>query len=30
LTAHTLSIYINCLLDKANVLQIKALAFPNI
>jgi len=30
LTAHTLSLYINRLLDKADVLQIKQLAFPNI
>ncbi len=30
LTAHTLSIYVNHLLGKADVLQIKALAFPNI
>jgi len=30
LTAHTLSIYVNRLLGKADVLQIKALAFPNI
>ena len=29
LTAHTLSIYINRLLGKADFLQIKALAFPN-
>lgn len=29
LTAHTLCIYINRLLGKADVLQIKALAFPN-
>ncbi len=30
LTAHTLCIYINRLLDRPNVLQIKRLAFPNI
>jgi DDE family transposase len=30
LTAHTLCIYINRLLEKPNVLQIKSLAFPNI
>jgi len=30
LTAHTLSVYINRLLGKPDVLQIKALAFPNI
>jgi hypothetical protein len=30
LTAHTLCTYINRLLDKADVLQIKQLAFPNI
>ena len=29
LTAHTLCIYINRLLGKADFLQIKALAFPN-
>ena len=29
LTAHTLCIYINRLLGKAEFLQIKALAFPN-
>ena len=30
LTAHTLSVYLNRLIGKANVLHIKALAFPNI
>lgn len=30
LTAHTLSVYLNRLIGKPNVLQIKALAFPNI
>jgi hypothetical protein len=30
LTAHTLRIYINRLLDKPNILQIKPLAFPYI
>ena len=29
LTAHTLCIYLNCLLGKQDFLQIKALAFPN-
>jgi hypothetical protein len=28
LTAHTLCLYLNRLLGKANALQIKALAFP--
>jgi len=29
LTAHTLCIYLNCQLGKAEFLQIKAFAFPN-